>query len=920
MKKTGYKTRILLSDYPKALEIWDYNKNTTDDPKKLASRSHKIAHWKCNRGPDHEWIAPISRITTTLDKHGTPCPVCSGLKVTTSNSLATVYPEIAKTWHPTKNGNLKPDAVTAHSNKRVWWKCPKADDHEWEAMINNRVKQGCPFCSGRRISKGNNLEARHHEIAKEWHPTKNGNLKPDDVTAQSNKRVWWVCQHGHEYSTKICHRTGSKSSCPYCSGHKLTKENSLEHKRPDLTREWHPTKNESLKPDGVHASSRKLVWWQCQKDPSHEWQSTIDNRNKGNGCPYCNKGWTLERFRLLVASLLPYLPSLTEVERYVLCMKSGVLGITRNAQSNSLVKAFVSNKLPQEELMKFTHHEPSLIDDLAHNLSVFSEEILVDEEDLGHCLPDPENSTTSETLPVIQTKDILKSIDNPIFSTFGKEDVDFFIHSAIAKIWQHVFVNEREGIHQLEQYQEKKGLYSSLVKTQFLKEYEAAKKLIIPKGYNFTIDGVLQQPNLMQLYTACLLKMRKRMGNWSGTGSGKTLAAVLSSRVIESKLTIICCPNNVVDGWSKMIKDIYPNSQVFVKDTSFDPTSYSFTSNYLVVNYEIFQSPKGRRKLRQFAETYRIDFIIIDEIHFSKQRGPRNASIRKQEISSFLDSAQKLNNNLHVLGMSATPVINNLFEGKTLLELVSGKDFDFLNTRATVPNCVMLHQHFVTHGIRFRPEYTSVLQTIVEEIDCIEHVPEIKKLGLKPSADDLDGILAKAKIPYILQKLRCKTLIYVHFWNKNGVLVELQNAIENAGWSVATFTGESKEGLKEFLYGNADVLIASSCIGTGVDGLQRVCSRLIVTSLPWTHAEFEQLKGRIFRQGQKSECVEVFVPLTYAIVNENHWSYCQSRWELIKFKKAISDTSVDGVIPEGYMPTEAQITQASIKLLHEFTF
>ena len=34
------------------------------------------------------------------------------------------------------------------------------------------------------------------ELAKEWHPTKNGSLEPTDLTLGSNKKVWWVCAKG----------------------------------------------------------------------------------------------------------------------------------------------------------------------------------------------------------------------------------------------------------------------------------------------------------------------------------------------------------------------------------------------------------------------------------------------------------------------------------------------------------------------------------------------------------------------------------------------------------------------------------------------------------------------------------------------------------------------------------------------------
>jgi hypothetical protein len=119
------------------------------------------------------------------------------------------------------------------------------------------------------------------------------------------------------------------------------------------------------------------------------------------------------------------------------------------------------------------------------------------------------------------------------------------------------------------------------------------------------------------------------------------------------------------------------------------------------------------------------------------------------------------------------------------------------------------------------------------------------------------------------------------------------------------------------LNGNIDVLIGSSAVATGVDGLQQVCNRLIINVLPWTHAEFEQLIGRIYRQGQQNP-VTIVIPLTYADVNGdrppggaegNRWSWCDSKMQRLRFKKSIADAAVDGIVPEGHLRTPAQAYQ-----------
>ena len=214
-------------------------------------------------------------------------------------SLNFKMPEVAKFWFYEKNFPLNPDDVSYSSNKKVWWKCPKGDDHKWEETINNRVhgKYGCPFCSGRRVSKMNNLLFKHPNLSKEWHPTKNGKLKPSDLTSGSKVVVWWKCPKGddHEWKTSICNRTrtGIGTNCPFCVGKKVSYTNSLQDRYPKISKEWHPTKNGKLKPSDFTKSSGKKVWWMCSKDTDHEWEAIIYDRTRkyGTGCPICKRGF-----------------------------------------------------------------------------------------------------------------------------------------------------------------------------------------------------------------------------------------------------------------------------------------------------------------------------------------------------------------------------------------------------------------------------------------------------------------------------------------------------------------------------------------------------------------------------------------------------------------------------------------------------
>jgi len=203
-------------------------------------------------------------------------------------SLAYLYPELAKEWHPTKNGSLTPNGVTKGSNKKVWWRCSK--DHEWEAVIAHRANGvSCPYCSNKKVLVGfNDLATTDPLLAKEWHPTKNENLKSTDITRGAGILVWWKCEKEHEWCATPNKRTTDGTGCPYCSNRKvLSGYNDLATTNPRLAKEWHPIKNGKLTPNEIVEGSVKKIWWRCEK--GHEWKAAPYNRIRNRNCPICSK-------------------------------------------------------------------------------------------------------------------------------------------------------------------------------------------------------------------------------------------------------------------------------------------------------------------------------------------------------------------------------------------------------------------------------------------------------------------------------------------------------------------------------------------------------------------------------------------------------------------------------------------------------
>lgn len=202
-------------------------------------------------------------------------------------SLAEVNPKLSEEWHPTKNGVLRPSDFNPGSDKKVWWKCDVAPDHEWEARIEKRSKgQGCPCCSGRKVVKSNSLGFKNPNLASEVYDK---DIDIYSIYAGGNKKITWQCSLNkeHIWTTAISKRI-SGTGCPYCSGAKVSSLNSLGHKFPELLDEWDYEKN-SIIPSDVSFGSKKKVWWKCQKNSNHKYLASIAARTSGNrtGCPYC---------------------------------------------------------------------------------------------------------------------------------------------------------------------------------------------------------------------------------------------------------------------------------------------------------------------------------------------------------------------------------------------------------------------------------------------------------------------------------------------------------------------------------------------------------------------------------------------------------------------------------------------------------
>ena len=132
----------------------------------------------------------------------------------------------------------------------------------------------------------NDLASLHPELVQQWDHQKNMPLQPEDISAGSQRAVWWLCEKGHSWHAAVRSRAEG-SGCPVCAGKQIISgENDLATAYPEVAKQWDAARNGRLTPRDVSPGTERKVWWLCEN--GHSWRAAVYARAyAGSGCPYC---------------------------------------------------------------------------------------------------------------------------------------------------------------------------------------------------------------------------------------------------------------------------------------------------------------------------------------------------------------------------------------------------------------------------------------------------------------------------------------------------------------------------------------------------------------------------------------------------------------------------------------------------------
>ena len=178
----------------------------------VSPSGHRLSRGNCRCDCGNETIVNMSALITGFTKS-------CGCILNTSGLLKSNQ-DLVEKYDFEKNNEIGLDfeTLTARTSTKAWWKCNECGN-SWYSTIasqNDKIKHGCPYCSGRLVIKGKtDLLSQFPKLADEWDFEKNDVL-PDEISAHSSQKVWWRCKEGHSWKAQISNRTNG-SGCPRCN-------------------------------------------------------------------------------------------------------------------------------------------------------------------------------------------------------------------------------------------------------------------------------------------------------------------------------------------------------------------------------------------------------------------------------------------------------------------------------------------------------------------------------------------------------------------------------------------------------------------------------------------------------------------------------------------------------------------------------
>lgn len=474
----------------------------------------------------------------------------------------------------------------------------------------------------------------------------------------------------------------------------------------------------------------------------------------------------------------------------------------------------------------------------------------------------------------------------------------------------------------------------SIVRTGCKAEIKPSEELLSRKDIELLIDGLslLKKPRSYQMDYLYYAINHGNHVNGSSVGVGKTLSSIFYAEILDLFPCMVVCPASVKSGWLREWKETNPNRSVSVISTT--SPSEDFNADVLVINYDILG--KRTEKNGKTSIEVRLDgmkkkkfsLVIADEIHFLKNR----KSIRSKTFKKLAGKSSA------IIGLTGTLIMNRPVELLNILALIGrlkeiapddpyhryfferycnlketfwGMDMtgasNIKELNDLLTKCCYFHiskrdalkelppvtENMVECEITNKKAYKAAEEDLLEfifnhfkdeeKVEKAERAEFLVKMNLLKQLS-LEGKV-KAIKKWIEEWLEAneddKLLV---FGSHSTILKDIQKLFKNSLLVIGETTGKKREKvLSDFTSDPSKRLLFANmgCLGTGVDGLQKVCSNMAILELPPRPSDLVQVIGRLERSGQKNPVIIQYL-LSSSTIDKD-------LWEMLKNKKSVTD-------------------------------
>ena len=455
-------------------------------------------------------------------------------------------------------------------------------------------------------------------------------------------------------------------------------------------------------------------------------------------------------------------------------------------------------------------------------------------------------------------------------------------------------------------------------------DYAYLKGLCDSRGFTY-------EPREYQLEALGYALEKGNIINGDDVGLGKTFESIMYAETTNSFPCLVVVPASVKYNWKEKWEEIVGSKRdvAVIESSPKKSNPNRWDAEVVIINYDIIGKKQGKGATVKFEELVLTDWsmIIFDEAHFLKEKTSQRAKAAKKITKG----------DMKIQMLTGTAVMSRPVELWNLLVLAKrekdiARDWMHFITRYCggyrgkfgwvtdgATNVLELNRKLreVCYIRREKRDVLSELPNITKQViqmpitnktkikravnDFIQFVKDTKGDDAAEKAQEAEHLVALGVMRKLAIEGKMKAIEgYLRDWKlaeKGKLLIfgihrEGLDHLSNKFKSMLIAGGVSsikKQEIVKTWIANDDMFLFANMqsAGTGVDGLQKVCSNMLILELPWRPSDLTQTIGRLDRSGQKSSTTVSYMLSDETIDNE--------MWQMLSDKEQVTEAVNKGV-------------------------